>query len=137
MQSQNEAINKKIEAKAQTGITQLQWLVYIFANKHTDRNDDYYDHHCMSYILVTVPDGLKSTAASLQLNLQITNSLSETIKLYWVNYDGNAVLYGNVTSGNEISQGTYGTHPWLITTTSDELIAYFVPLLSDMEITVE
>ena len=91
----------------------------------------------MCHILVTVPDGLKSTAYSLKLNFKITNLFSETIKLYWVNYDGNAVLYGEVPSGEVIRQGTYGTHPWLITTTSDELIAYFVPLLSDLEVTIE
>ena len=132
MQSQNEAMNQKIEAKAQKGTQQSCWCICT-----ETCNNDYYEHYCMSYILVTVPDGLRSIGASPQLHLRITNSLSETITVYWVNYSGDAVSYGDVPSGRGIGITTYGTHPWLITTTSDELIGYYVPLRSSVEITVK
>ena len=100
-------------------------------------------HLCRSYIehyhiiVVTVPDGLKSTSDSLKLVIQIKNSLSETIQYHWVNYEGSAVYVGEVYPGSVIGQTSYGTHPWLITTTSGEVIAYFVPELSDLDVTVQ
>ena len=84
-----------------------------------------------------MPDGLKSTAASLQLKFKLTNMRSDAIKVYWVDYNGNAVFYGLVPASTNVRQGTYGTHPWLITTASDKLLFYFVPMLSDLEITVK
>ena len=117
-------MNKGIQAKAQQGID-------VFAYKHLCNYTNYYT------ILVSVPKGLKSTGWSTKLSFSLTNQRSESIQFHWVDYGGNPVLYGQVSPGASIKQLTFGTHPWLITTTGGEVITYFVPLLSNLQITVE
>jgi hypothetical protein len=86
---------------------------------------------------VSVPFGLKSTGWSVRLQLTIHNRRNEAIKFWWVDYNGNPVLYGVIPSGAAIRQFTFGTHPWLITNTNGDLISSVVPNTSDMDLTIE
>ena len=69
----------------------------------------------------------------LPLRLEITNQRSQTIEIYWVNYQGEAVSYGQMPSEQRRVLKTYSTHPWLFATTNGELLAYLVPLLTNIE----
>ena len=86
---------------------------------------------------IVVPPGLKSIRSSIKLQVILNNQRAETIQYYWVNYNGNHVFYGSVSPGGSATLLTYGTHPWLITKTNGDLITYFVPETSNLEITVK
>lgn len=57
----------------------------------------------------------------------MTNSRDEQLTMYWVNYSGGTRSYGNINPGRTWSVTTYGSHPWLITTASDEIVGIYVP----------
>ena len=86
---------------------------------------------------VSVPYGLQSTGWDVKLQVVIRNHRAETIQLWWVDYNGNPVLYATLPSGGSITQLTYGTHPWLITKTNGELITSFVPNTSNLELAIK
>ena len=67
----------------------------------------------------------------------ITNERSDYFRVYWVNYSGQASYLGQASPGGWYRVYAYGTHPWLITTTSDELIFYFVSYLANLKFTVK
>ena len=86
---------------------------------------------------VSVPLGLKSVGWSVRLAMILRNRRAEGIHLYWVDYAGNPVLYGYIPPGGGIRQLTFGTHPWLITTTSGDLITVIIPGTANVDLTIE
>ena len=86
---------------------------------------------------VSVPEGLKSTNWNTKVRLNIRNNRDQMVRFWWVNYNGNAVLYGAIPPQGGIEQLTYGTHPWLITEANGDLISVIVPHTSNMQITLE
>lgn len=64
------------------------------------------------------------------------NDQHETISLNWVDYDGVPVKYTVLQADYRDTLYTYGTHPWIITNAANDTIAYFVPMTSDLSITV-
>jgi hypothetical protein len=85
------------------------------------------------------PFGLKSTAKRVRLQLRILNALTDhqAIKVWWVDYNGNAVFYANIPSGGIWQISTFGTHPWLITNTNGDLISSVILNTSNMSVTIE
>lgn len=64
--------------------------------------------------------GLKSLRCDVETSIRFVNRSKQTIKVYWLDYEGQRKLYDTVASG-EVSevQRTYLTHPWLITDEND------------------
>jgi hypothetical protein len=44
----------------------------------------------------------------------ITNHTSETLTLFWLNFQGQRVKYFDLAPGAKQSQGTFVTHPWVV-----------------------
>ena len=70
---------------------------------------------------------LRSTGASPRITMRVINQGNEELSLYWVNYRGNTRSYGKVKAGGTWAITTYGTHPWLITNPSGQIVGIFVP----------
>ena len=85
----------------------------------------------------TVPPGLKSTNWDVKLSFVIRNYQTEDILFWWIDYNGSPVCKGRIPAGSVVSHLTYGTHPWLITKNNGDLITYFVPCLSNMEVVIK
>ena len=86
---------------------------------------------------ISVPLGLKSVGWSVRLAMILRNRRAEGIHFYWVDYVGNPVLYGYIPPGGGLRQLTFGTHPWLITTTSGDLITVIIPGTANVDLTIE
>lgn len=56
----------------------------------------------------------------------VENKLTIAVKLWWVNFTGEPVAYGEIAPGETRSQGTYHNHTWMITDSKDKPIGYFV-----------
>ena len=80
-------------------------------------------------IAVTVPYSpcLKSISASQTAIVRFINQGSQTLTIYWVNYQGSAVFFGTLRSGDTYTLYTYTTHPWLVANPRDEVVAVFAP----------
>ena len=55
------------------------------------------------------------------------DSLDQPISIYWINYDGERVLYKDLQPGGSFRVNTYFTHPWLITRQDGACLDVFVP----------
>lgn len=47
--------------------------------------------------------------------LEVVNKAkTQTVGLYWIDYQGKRVFYAKVPPGGRVKQQTYRTHPWII-----------------------
>jgi hypothetical protein len=47
------------------------------------------------------------------------NESSQTIELFWHNYQGDTRSYGRIAAGGTLPMYTYATHPWSAVGTDD------------------
>ena len=93
----------------------------------------------LTAVAVPYSPALRSTSSSPRINLKIINNGNEDLAMYWVNYQGSTVSYGKAQAGKTWSIITYGTHPWIITNPSEEIVGIFVPYTAarDTEIIIK
>jgi dipeptidyl-peptidase-4 len=51
--------------------------------------------------------------ADIETSLRFINHSGQRVHLYWINFDGERVPYGDLEPGGELSQHTYAGHVWL------------------------
>ena len=65
-------------------------------------------------------------AASRSLNsgrstfVTFVNRLDESVRVYWLNFDGRRVYYRDIEPGESYRQLTFVTHPWVVTNSNTE-----------------
>ena len=57
----------------------------------------------------------KSFKADVEVGIKIVNQSEQTMKVFWLDYDGKRVPKGAVKKGDAFETGTYMTHAWLVT----------------------
>ena len=65
-------------------------------------------------------NGLKSIDSKVETSIKFVNRSGQTIKVYWLDYDGNRKLYKTLLARQLYDQETFLTHPWLITDENDK-----------------
>jgi hypothetical protein len=71
---------------------------------------------------------VKSLQHDFETSLKFVNKSSKTVKVYWLDYDGERVLYKTLEADAEYTQEkTYLTHPWLVTDEEDNAWALYYP----------
>jgi hypothetical protein len=73
-----------------------------------------------------VPSNLHSGSGATQVTLEITNDSSVTLKVFWVDQDGNEKPYGDIASGKTFTQGTYSTDAWRVKDAAGNLLLEYV-----------
>ncbi|EDY17573.1 conserved hypothetical protein [Chthoniobacter flavus Ellin428] len=58
--------------------------------------------------------GIKS-AIGAATKITFVNGSTQAIQVYWIDYNGNRVLYQTLAPGEEYGLNTYLHHPWVIT----------------------
>jgi hypothetical protein len=58
--------------------------------------------------------GIKSVVGAAT-KITFVNRSAQTIRVYWIDYQGNRVLYAMLAPGEEYGLNTYLHHPWVIT----------------------
>lgn len=71
--------------------------------------------------------GIKSEESNVETLITFHNRSSETVKLYWLDFSGNRVLYKTLQSQEAWAQITYLTHPWLVTDANDQAWHLYYP----------
>lgn len=59
---------------------------------------------------------------AMATTIRFENDSPDDVLVYWLDYSGNRVLYAALGPGSFYYQGTYVTHPWVITDTYGECI---------------
>jgi hypothetical protein len=72
----------------------------------------------------------EATSRSLNSNtatsFTLTNHTSKTLTLFWLNFQGQRVSYGDVAAGGTKDQGTYLTHPWVVADPAGHCLLLFL-----------
>jgi C-terminal processing protease CtpA/Prc len=68
-----------------------------------------------------------SQASQIQTAITFSNGSGQVRKVYWLDYNGERVLYRELQPGESYEQQTYLTHPWLITDAQGNGLAVYYP----------
>jgi hypothetical protein len=68
--------------------------------------------------------------------VRFINDTSTTKKLYWLNYDGQEVFYGEIPAGQARPQETFLSHPWLVKEQDGACVGIFLPAPGRTEISI-
>ena len=69
---------------------------------------------------------LKSIDSRNLTAIRFVNETAGTVKIYWLDYEGQRVPYAVLPAGRFYRQSTYVTHPWVVTDESDQCLAIFL-----------
>lgn len=83
-----------------------------------------------------VPSGLRSLRWNVRLQAIIYNFRSDTILLWWVDYNGRPRCLASIRARGRVCLSTFGTHPSIITDRNGNVIQYFVPQTSNFQLVI-
>jgi hypothetical protein len=69
----------------------------------------------------------KTTNTDEPVRVQFTNSTNGKIKIYWIDPEGQRILYNILKKGETHLYRTYVTHPWVITTGEGTCLRLYLP----------
>jgi WD40 repeat protein len=91
------------------GVAQATSELYQFgANHQLQPQSCSYEGHIKSVAAFSTPTAVRF----------VNNSASVTFQVFWLDYNGNRVLYATLGPGQSFVQQTFLTHPWVIADTS-------------------
>jgi len=57
----------------------------------------------------------------------INDFKNKIVNIYWINYEGNLVLYSKLSPGTSFRIFSYVTHPWVFFTEKGVVLGYYLP----------
>jgi hypothetical protein len=70
--------------------------------------------------------GTASQQSDTAANVKFINDTNETVKLYWVDFDGGEILYSSLLPHTSITQPTFTGHLWIAKTTEGVVLLKYV-----------
>ena len=68
---------------------------------------------------------LKSRLGGTRIGMQFENLTSSVRKVYWLDFDGNRVLYETMAPRANYQIGTFAEHPWVVTDADERCIGVY------------
>ena len=65
---------------------------------------------------------MKSIESKIKKIIIFKNTTKDSVKLYWLDTEGQRTLYATLPVDTQLDQPTYVTHPWLVTNEAGECI---------------
>lgn len=81
-------------------------------------------------------NALFSQQTTIESRLIFRNELSQTVQLFWLDFDGRRRPYLSLTPGETGVQPTFFTHPWVVADLSGRCLAIYDARLNDREIVI-
>ena len=69
----------------------------------------------------------RTIESNVKTAIQFSNMTKHTVQICWLDQDRNRKLYRNLDPSQSYIQGTFVTHPWLVTKLDGTSIALFMP----------
>jgi hypothetical protein len=63
---------------------------------------------------------LRSLNSDRSTFVTFVNQHDESVRVYWLNFDGRRVFYRDIEPGESYRQQTFVTHPWVVTNSDTE-----------------
>ena len=72
-------------------------------------------------------ESLRSLHSAAEAQIHFENRSGQTVRVYWLDYDGERKLYQTLRNGECYDQPTYLTHPWLIACENGDVWEVYLP----------
>ncbi len=79
---------------------------------------------------------VKSLASTTEAQITFINKSGQRVKVYWLDFDGQRVLYKVLQASESYDQQTFLTHPWLVTDANDNAWHIFYPSATPRAVTI-
>jgi VHL beta domain/CHAT domain len=81
----------------------------------------------------------RSLSSNTQTTMQVINNRKSSVKVYWINYQGENQHYFDLSPGKQRTQKTFVGHPWLITNKkeSHDCLGIFFPTSKSEQVILE
>ncbi len=73
---------------------------------------------------------LHSITGDVSTSIQFMNQTSGPVTVYWLNYQGERVIYNTLLAGQSYDQQTFLTHPWVVTDANGVCLGIWLPSAS-------
>jgi alpha-tubulin suppressor-like RCC1 family protein len=70
---------------------------------------------------------LRSIQSALPATIKFVNTTAQTLRVYWLDFSGQRVLYNTLAPSQSYFQLTFLTHPWVVTDAAGTALAIFQP----------
>jgi hypothetical protein len=70
---------------------------------------------------------VRSGSGTTPSTIVFQNNRTSSVSLFWLNYQGQRVLFHTIPPGESRSTATYLTHPWLVAAASGECLGIHLP----------
>lgn len=97
-------------------VNDTRFLQHILSNRLGPREPGYHAE------LRMVASSLKSKKGETETAIHFRNDLDEPVFVYWLDYNGEEIRYKMLKPGEEYTQHTYVTHPWIVRRSSNHEI---------------
>lgn len=68
-----------------------------------------------------------TTLGAIPASMRFSNASTKAIKVYWLNFSGQRVLYKTLDPTKSYTQSTYLTAPWVVTDINDNCKGVYFP----------
>ena len=75
----------------------------------------------------SLESGLRSINGTVSTSIEFLNRTSESVTVYWLNYQGTRVFYNTLDAGQSYVQQTYLTHPWVVIDAAGACLGIWLP----------
>jgi len=79
---------------------------------------------------------LRSIEGSSSTSINFVNQTSQSIRTYWLDYQGAPKYYRQLQPGERYSQQTYVSHPWMVTNLSGACLGVYMPDVAATDVVV-
>jgi VHL beta domain len=81
----------------------------------------------------------RSLPSDIRTTMEVINNRKSSVKVYWINYQGENQHYFDLSPGKQRTQKTFVGHPWLITNKkeSHDCLGIFFPTSNSKPIVLE
>jgi hypothetical protein len=80
--------------------------------------------------------GAKSAASTTPATIIFNNKTAALIKIFWLNFQGERKLYGEMPAGASGRQGTYVDHLWVVTNAQGDCLGFYRAEVASPEFTI-
>ena len=77
----------------------------------------------------------RSLSGTVTTKIEFINETAGTVKIYWLDYNGQRVFYRELAAGASYVQATYDTHPWIAVDRTGKCIGYTIAPIAQYRIT--
>jgi hypothetical protein len=68
---------------------------------------------------------LRSRKSNISTEITFINDTGGSVRLYWINFEGERQLYAQIPPGQRVHQPTFVTQPWIVVDTEEQCLGVY------------